>query len=191
MLKKTVYILLLLALGITTYAENPNVRFYWYHVQLEATEGGLIYATGDWRLPMSEDEFGSSVTIKWVVAGTNNRSSCYAWAIPDEGYQFAGWYSQNGTQLLATDTTEARIWATTTVSQTEDGIVSGNDFYELFPSDTVVARFIPVPGPATELPQTISSPTDEQTYDLSGRLIRTSQNGFIYIRGGKKYLRRN
>ena len=83
MFKKTVYILLLLALGITNYAENPNVRFYWYHVQLEATEGGLIYATGDWRLPMSEDEFGSSVTIKWVVAGTNNKSSCYAWAIPD------------------------------------------------------------------------------------------------------------
>ena len=191
-MKKSFYTILLLMLGFTAKAQNPDVRFYWFHVQLEATEGGYIYATGDWRLPLSEDEYGTSVTTKWVIAGTNNTSSCYAWAVPAEGYQFAGWYSHNGTQLLTTDTVEARIWATTTVAQTDNGIVSGNDYYELVPSDTILARFIPLSGPATGTPSTEESRRlDEQTYDVTGRLIRTSPNGQIYIRGGKKYLRRD
>ena len=190
MMKRAIYTIVGLLLLTGLQAQNFVVHFYWFHVQLEASAGGYIYATGDWRLPLSENDFGTSVTTKWVIAGTNNLSSCYAWAIPEEGYEFVGWYSGNGTQLISTDTVEARIWATTNVIQNEDGIVSGNNLYSLTPSDTIRAVFQSINGPSTSLVQTGESVVqDEQTYDVSGRLIRTSQHGQIYIRGGKKYLR--
>ncbi|MBR3647817.1 MAG: hypothetical protein IKN59_05450 [Paludibacteraceae bacterium] len=186
-MKKVLYIFLGLMAWTAVQAVNDSVRFYWHHVQLEAGEGGYIYATGDWRLPQSEDEFGSSVTVKWVIAGTNGQSSCYAWAQPEEGYYFAGWYAQNGTQLLTTDTVEARLRTTTTVAQTEDGIVSGNVLYDLQPSDTIRAVFLSYN--TTAAPVTEASEQSERTYDIMGRIIRTSENGVIHIKGGKKWYR--
>ena len=188
-MKKAIFTILGMLLLTGLQAQNLIVHFYWFHVQLEASAGGYIYATGDWRLPLSEDDFGTSVTTKWVIAGTNNLSSCYAWAIPEEGYEFVGWYAGNGTQLISTDTVEARIWATTNVIQNEDGIVSGNNLYSLTPSDTIRAVFQQINGPATSLSDTKNTTQSEQMYDVSGRLIRTSQHGQIFIRGGKKYLR--
>ena len=186
-MKKAIYTVLCLLAVTAVQAVNDSVRFYWHHVQLEASAGGYIYATGDWRLPQSEDEFGSSVTVKWVIAGTNGQSSCYAWVQPEDGYYFAGWYAQNGTQLLTTDTVEARLRTTTTVAQTEDGIVSGNDLYDLQPSDTIRAVFIPYN--TTAAPAVDALEQSERTYDVLGRLIRTSEHGQIYIKGGKKWYR--
>lgn len=186
-MKKHLLFIILTLCSLQARAVNDSVRFYWHHVQLEAGQGGYIYATGDWRLPLSEDEFGSSVTVKWVIAGTNALSSCYAWAKPEEGYYFAGWYSANGSQLVTTDTVEARLWSTTTVAVTEDGIVSGNNCYSMDPSDTIRAVFLPLNS--TALPKQMRSEVGEQTYDVSGRIIRTSERGQIYIRGGKKRLR--
>ena len=186
-MKKTFLSIILFFICLAVPAENSAVHFYWHHVQLEASAGGYIYATGDWRLPLSDEDFGTSITTKWVIAGTNDTSSCYAWALPEEGYYFAGWYGQNGTQLLTTDTAEARIWSTTTVAVNEDGIVSGNNCYSMDPSDTIRAVFLPLN--ATSLPQATQAEQDEQSFDILGRLIRTSEHGQIYIKGGKKRLR--
>lgn len=185
-MKKILFAIYTLALTTTLWAVNPDIRFYWFHVQFEATEGGSIYVTGDWRLPQGDDDFGSSVTTQWVIAGRDNSSSCYGWAKADEGYLFAGWYGQNGKQLLTTDSVEARIWATTDVAQDEDGIVSGNRFYALIPSDTVRAVFVPI-NP-TALDEQEADDSNEPTYDIMGRIIRTSQNGQIIIRGRRKIL---
>lgn len=187
-MKKLLFAICSLALTTTLWAVNPDVRFYWYHVQFEATQGGSIYVTGDWRLPQSDDDFGSSVTTQWVIAGQNNTSSCYAWAKADEEYYFAGWYGQNGKQLLTTDFVEARIWATTDVAQDEDGIVSGNRYYALTPSDTVRAVFLPINGEPTSLTEQEADDSNEPAYDILGRIIRTSANGQIIIRRGRKIL---
>lgn len=185
-MKKLLFAIYTLVCTTTLWAVNPNVRFYWFHVQFEATEGGSIYVTGDWRLPQSDDDFGSSVTTKWVIAGLNNTGSCYAWAKAEEGYYFAGWYGQNGKQLLTTDTDEARIWATTDVAQDEDGIVSGNRYYALMPSDTVRAVFLS--DSPTSLSNQEADDSNEPTYDILGRIIRTSPNGQIIIRNRRKIL---
>lgn len=187
-MKKTILYIIGSLLFTAAQAQNSLVHFYWYHVQLEASTGGYIYATGEWRLPLGEQDFGTSVTTKWVIAGTNNISSCYAWALPEDGYEFVGWYGNNGLQLLTTDTAEARIWTTTNVLQTEDGIVSGNDFYSLTPSDTIRAVFRPINGTDIPLPESEESIDNQPMFDISGRLIRTSQHGQIYIRGGKKLM---
>lgn len=186
-MKKLLLAIFTLTIGTTLQAVNPNIHFYWFHVQLEAGQGGYIYATGDWRLPLGDEDFGTSVTTKWVFAGTNNISSCYAWAKAEEGYRFAGWYGSNGQQLLTTDSVEARIWATTSVVEEEDGIVSGNDFHALTPSDTIRAVFVPLSGTPTSLSEQTAN-ADEQTYDILGRVIRTSPHGQIIIRGRRKML---
>ena len=185
-MKKLLFAIYTLVFTTTLWAVNPDIRFYWYHVQFEATEGGSIYVTGDWRLPQSDDDFGSSVTTQWVIAGKNDSSSCYAWAKVDEGYLFAGWYGQNGKRLLTTDSVEARIWATTDVAVDEDGIVSGNRYYAFAPSDTVRAVFMPL-NP-TALGEQEVDDSNEPAYDILGRIIRTSQNGQIIIRGRRKIL---
>ena len=92
--------------------------FYWYYVVLTATTGGKIYATGDWRLPLSSEDFGDRIETRWVIAGTENRSSCYAWVRPDEGYHFAGFYDENDQLVSATDQLdEIRLWSTTDSAQ--------------------------------------------------------------------------
>ncbi len=187
-MKKLLLAICTLAFTTTLRAVNPNIHFYWFHVQFEATQGGSIYVTGDWRLPQSDDDFGASVTTKWVIAGLNDTSSCYAWAKAHEGYRFAGWYGLNGQQLLTTDSVEARIWATTEVVEEEDGIVSGNRFYALTPSDTVRAVFLPVNGTPTTLSEQEVADLNEPAYDILGRVIRTSPNGQIIIRGRRKML---
>ena len=67
-----------------------EVLFYWYSILITATQGGKIYATGEFRDPMGEDEYGDRIETRWVIAGTEGRSSCYVWAKPEEGYRFAG-----------------------------------------------------------------------------------------------------
>lgn len=185
-MKKFLFAIYTLVFTTTIEAVNPNIHFYWYHLQFEATQGGSIYVTGDWRLPQSDDDFGSSVTTQWVIAGKNNTSSCYAWSKAQEGYRFAGWYGENGKQLLTSDSVEARIWATTDVAENEDGIVSGNRFYALTPSDTIRAIFLPV-NP-TSLSEQEAEDSNEPAYDILGRVIRTSANGQIIIRGRRKIL---
>ena len=185
-MKKFLFAIYTLVFTTTIEAVNPNIHFYWYHLQFEATQGGSIYVTGDWRLPQSDDDFGSSVTTRWVIAGKNNTSSCYAWAKAQEGYLFAGWYGENGKQLLTSDSVEARIWATTDVAENEDGIVSGNRFYALTPSDTIRAIFLPL-NP-TSLSEQETEDSNEPAYDILGRVIRTSANGQIIIRGRRKIL---
>lgn len=42
--------------------------FYWYYAVLTATPGGKIYATGDWRQPLSDEDFGDRIEVRWVIA---------------------------------------------------------------------------------------------------------------------------
>ncbi|MBE6255603.1 MAG: hypothetical protein E7105_08890 [Prevotella sp.] len=164
--------------------------FYWYYVVLTATTGGKIYATGDWRLPLSSEDFGDRIETRWVIAGTENRSSCYAWVRPDEGYHFAGFYDENDQLVSATDQLdEIRLWSTTDSAQEEDGIVSGINLYPVTPR-----RFTAVFEP--DIPLQITAPKDaakavstaDELFDLSGRKITTPRNGQIIVRNRKKII---
>ncbi len=162
--------------------------FYWYYVLLTATTGGKVYATGDWRLPLSDEDFGDCIETRWVIAGTEGRSSCYAWVKPDEGYHFAGFYDADNQLVSSTDKlSEIRLWSFTDSAQEEDGIVSGNDFYPTVPQ-TLTAVFLP------DIPDAITSPdeaaktvnTMSDAYDLTGRIITTPRRGQIIVRNRKK-----
>ena len=159
--------------------------FYWYYVLLTATTGGKVYATGDWRLPQSDDDYGNQVEARWVIAGTEGRSSCYAWVKPDKGYHFVGIVAETN-QPVSTDESlsEIRLWCTTDSVKQEDGIVSGNDFYPTKPR-VFTAVFEP------DVPNAIISPKEttcstSELYDLSGRRITTSRGGQIVVRNKKK-----
>jgi len=162
--------------------------FYWYYVVLTATTGGKIYATGDWRLPLSNEDFGDRIEARWVIAGTEGLSSCYAWVKPDEGYHFAGFFDEDD-QLVSNDESlnEIRLWTNTDSAQEEDGIVSGNDLYPATPQ-TFTAVFLP------DTPTEITSPqeaakalrSNNDSFDLTGRKIATPRRGQIIVRNRKK-----
>ncbi len=162
--------------------------FYWYYVLLTATTGGKIYATGDWRLPLSDDDFGDRIETRWVIAGTEGLSSCYAWVKPDEGYHFAGFVDADNQLVSDNDTLcEIRLWSRTDSAQEEDGIISGNDLYPTTPQ-TFTAVFLPdVPDQITS-PQEVAKTVDTSSdaYDLNGRRITTPRNGQIIVRNRKK-----
>ena len=165
-----------------------EVLFYWYYVIITATTGGRVYATGDWRLPLSDADFGDRIEAKWVIAGTEGRSSCYAWVKPEEGYHFAGFQDANGQMVTSGDAlNEVRLWTSTESAQQEDGIVSGNDFYPTTPQQ-FTAVFLP------NIPDDISTVThssqlqDKQLFDMQGRSISAPRNGQIIIKNRRKIL---
>lgn len=165
-----------------------NVLFYWYYVIITATTGGRVYATGDWRLPVSDADFGDRIETKWVIAGTEGRSSCYAWVKADEGYHFAGFADENG-QMVTSDSrlAEIRLWATTDSAQEEDGIVSGNDLYPTT-AQHYTAVFLPDDQDGIKEMETgrWQAESDDECFDLQGRKIITPRNGQIIVRNRKK-----
>lgn len=159
--------------------------FYWYNVLLTATTGGTVYATGDWRLPQGDEDFGHQIEARWVIAGTEGRSSCYAWVKPDEGYHFVGFVDENNQPVSTGESlSEIRLWCTTGSVEQEDGIVSGNDFFPTKPQ-TFTAVFEPNVPNAVLSPKVAISSTSE-LYDLSGRKITTPRGGQIVVRNKKK-----
>lgn len=166
---------------------NPDYSFYWHRVAITASEGGSVYATGTWRLPLSEDEYTSEVDVPWVIAGLNNSSSCRAWAKAEEGYRFAGWYS--GEQLLDTTQYEARIWSTTDVQINDDGIVSGANYYPLQPTDTIRAVFVPVNATSINANDNANVNDNDNVngwYDVLGRPAKQDTRGVIISKGKKR-----
>lgn len=161
--------------------------FYWYYVLLTATTGGKVYATGDWRLPLSDDDFGDQVETRWVIAGTEGRSSCYAWVQPEEGYHFVGIVDGNNQPVSTGESlNEIRLWCSTDSAKQEDGIVSGNDFYPATPR-TFTAVFKPdVPNEIASPKAATMSARSMEMYDLSGRKITTPHGGQIVVRNKKK-----
>lgn len=167
-----------------------NILFYWYYVIITATAGGQVYATGDWRLPLSDEDYGDRIETRWVIAGTEGRSSCYVWAKPEEGYRFAGFLNEDGDEIPVTDRTEEiRLWTTTESAQTEDGIVSGNDLYPIAPQK-FTAVFLPDnPNDVTTMRSAAETAgQDDAMYDLSGRKLATPKGGQIIIRNRKKVM---
>ncbi|MBR6141745.1 MAG: hypothetical protein IKQ37_08305 [Bacteroidaceae bacterium] len=168
----------------------PKVLFYWYYVIITATTGGQVYATGDWRLPLSEADYGDRIETKWVIAGTEGRSSCYAWVKADEGFRFAGFADENG-QMVTPDTplAEIRLWATTESAQEEDGIVSGNDLY---PTAALHYTAVFLPDDQDGIDELKSDElkeiNDDACFDLQGRRIITPRNGQIIIRNRRKIM---
>ena len=165
-----------------------NILFYWYYVIITATAGGQVYATGDWRLPLSDEDYGDHIETRWVIAGTEGRSSCYVWAKPDDGYRFAGFLNEDGDEIPVTDKTEEiRLWTTTESAQTEDGIVSGNDLYPIAPQK-FTAVFLPddPSGVVTMRSAAETAEQDDTIYDLSGRKLATPKGGQIIIKNRKK-----
>ena len=165
-----------------------NILFYWYYVIITATAGGQVYATGDWRLPLSDEDYGDRIETRWVIAGTEGRSSCYVWAKPDDGYRFAGFLNEDGDEIPVTvKTEEIRLWTTTESAQTEDGIVSGNDLYPIAPQK-FTAVFLPddPSGVATMRSAAETAEQDDTIYDLSGRKLATPKGGQIIIKNRKK-----
>jgi hypothetical protein len=163
--------------------------FYWYYAVLTATPGGKIYATGDWRLPLSDEDFGDRIEVRWVIAGTEGLSSCYAWVKPDEGYHFAGFMDENE-QMVSADTPldEIRLWCRTDSVKDEDGIVSGNNFYPSKPQ-TLTAVFLPdIQTGVSAHRQNVDKDnlSDNQSFDLAGRRIITPRGGQIIIRNRQK-----
>lgn len=170
---------------------HEGTAFWWHSVELEATTGGHIYATGDWRLPLSEDDYGTNLLVNWVVAGNNGRSSLYAWAEPEEGYEFVGWYDAEN-NLLSSELEEARLFTWSETSAQEDGIVNGTSYYPVQAQAHLTAIFAPIMGTPTPI-ETLSADKNNHSnipYDILGRRIGTSANGQIYIVNGEKYLRR-
>lgn len=168
----------------------PQILFYWYYVVITATTGGRVYATGDWRLPLSDSDFGDRIETRWVIAGTEGRSSCYVWVRPDEGYHFVGFQDANG-QMVTPDTplNEIRLWTTTESAQEEDGIVSGNDLYPTS-AQLFTAVFLPDdPDGIYDVQDANTCWENNDLFDLSGRKIITPRNGQIIIRNRKKQLR--
>ena len=165
--------------------------FYWYYVVLSATTGGRIYATGDWRLPLSSEDYGDRIEARWVAAGTEGCTSCYAWVQPDEGYHFAGFYDENDRQVCSGDElSEIRLWSYTESAQEEDGIVSGNDLYPLTPQK-LTAVFLPDAPSEITTPQAAADAlraSGEEQYDLTGRTIVTPRRGQIVIRNRRKFI---
>ena len=167
-----------------------EVLFYWYSILITATQGGKIYATGEFRDPMGEDEYGDRIETRWVIAGTEGRSSCYVWAKPEEGYRFAGFLNENGDEIPVTDRTEEiRLWTVTESAQEEDGIVSGNDLYPIAPQK-FTAVFLPDdPNDVTTMRSAAETAgQDDAMYDLSGRKLATPKGGQIIIRNRKKVM---
>ena len=167
-----------------------NILFYWYYVVITATVGGQVYATGDWRLPLSDEDYGDRIETRWVIAGTEGRSSCYVWAKPEEGYRFAGFLNEEGEEIPVTDKTEEiRLWTATESAQTEDGIVSGNDLYPIAPQK-FTAVFLPDEpnSVATMRSAAETAGQDDAMYDLSGRKLATPKGGQIIIRNRKKVM---
>lgn len=165
-----------------------EVLFYWYFTIITATTGGKVYATGDWRMPLSDEDYGDQIEVRWVIAGTEGRSSCYVWAKPEEGYHFAGFLNEDGDEIPVTDKTEEiRLWTTTESAQTEDGIVSGNDLYPIAPQK-FTAVFLPddPSGVATMRSAAETAEQDDTIYDLSGRKLATPKGGQIIIKNRKK-----
>ncbi len=149
-----------------------------------------MYATGDWRLPLSDEDYGDRIETRWVIAGTEGRSSCYVWAKPEEGYRFAGFVNENGDEIPVTDKTEEiRLWTVTESAQEEDGIVSGNDLYPIVPQK-FTAVFIPDnPESVTTMRDAFeTAEQDDSMYDLSGRKMATPKGGQIIVRNRKKLL---
>jgi len=166
-----------------------TVLFYWYYVIITATTGGRVYATGDWRLPVSDADFGDRIEARWVIAGTEGHSSCYAWVKADEGYHFAGFRDADG-QMVTPDKPieEIRLWTTTESGQKEDGIVSGNDLYPAS-AQHFTAVFLPddpdgIGSFEGRNPEEVED--DEAMFDLNGRKIITPRNGQIIIRNRRK-----
>lgn len=161
--------------------------FYWYYVLLTATVGGKVYATGDWRLPLSDEDFGDQVEARWVIAGTEGRSSCYAWVQPDEGYHFVGIVDSNNQSVSTGDSlSEIRLWCNTDSVKQEDGIVSGNNFYPTAPH-TFTAVFEPDVPDELASPKVVAKPVRSMVmYDLSGRRITTPHGGQVIVRNKKK-----
>ena len=163
--------------------------FYWYYVLLTATTGGKVYATGDWRLPQSDDDYGNQVEARWVIAGTEARSSCYAWVQPEKGYHFVGFVDENNQPVSTGESlSEIRLWCVTDSAKQEDGIVSGNDFYPTTPQ-----RFTAVFEP--DIPEEIASPkvavapgNSMEMYTLSGRKITTPHRGQVIVRNKRKVM---
>ena len=168
----------------------PKVLFYWYYVIITATTGGQVYATGDWRLPLSEADYGDRIETKWVIAGTEGRSSCYAWVKADEGFRFAGFADENG-QMVTSDTllSEIRLWATTESAHEEDGIISGNDLY---PSAALHYTAVFLPEDQDDINELKSDKlkeiNEDACFDLQGRKIITPRNGQIIIRNRRKVM---
>lgn len=168
------------------------ILFYWFNVLITATLGGSVYATGDWREPLSIEDFGHQVEARWVIAGNNNLSSVYVWPLADAGYHFVGFRDSFGYEVkLAPSTITSpvewgnplRLWVTTNSAQTDDGIVSGADYYPVFPYP-LTAVF--EPDVLTEVSsEALRNDTVTPGYDLSGRVITTSR-GQIVVRGGRK-----
>lgn len=145
-----------------------NILFYWYHIVIIALGGGSVYATGEYRKPMSDSEFNSQTDVRWTIAGQDSLSSCYAWAMADEGYLFEGFYADSlGTQLLSEEAEQARLWAISAVAQQENGIVSGNDFYPVAPTDTIYALFR-----SASQPTALESTPATQTHSTQKQLHR-------------------
>ncbi|MBR0274192.1 MAG: hypothetical protein IJQ59_08935 [Bacteroidaceae bacterium] len=165
--------------------------YYWFYVVLTATTGGKVYATGDWRMPLSSEDFGDRIETRWVIAGTEGRSSCYAWVQPDEGYHFVGFMDENKQMVSDASTlSEIRLWCHTDSVKGEDGIVSGNDFFPTKPQ-TFTALFEPDVQTGISSPRQSAGPDaqlDDESFDLSGRRITTPRGGQIIVRNRRKVL---
>lgn len=167
-----------------------EVLFYWYFTIITATTGGKVYATGDWRMPLSDEDYGDQIEARWVIAGEEARSSCYAWGKADEGYHFAGFFNASNEQVASGEkTNEVRIWTTTESAQQEDGIVSGNDLYPTTPQ-TFTAVFLPDDvNDINSIPEYLrQQQEDDVIYDLAGRKMATPRGGQIIVRNRKKLL---
>lgn len=172
------------------------IFFYWFNILLSATLGGSVYATGDWREPLSIDDFGQEVEARWVIAGNNNISSVYVWPVADEGYHFVGFQDSEGRAVEPAPSTITspvewgnpyRLWVASTVASRDDGIVSGANYYSANPYE-VTAVFAPDATTGVErMGEDTSLP--DSSYDLSGRTITTSR-GQIIIRKGRKQVGR-
>lgn len=169
------------------------ILFYWFNLIVAATLGGSVYATGDWREPLSDDDFGQELEARWVIAGSNNLSSVYVWPKADSGYRFVGFRDQQGNDVDVAPSTitsntgwgdPLRVWLLSNSGQTDDGIVSGANYYDPNPH-TLIAVFEPdglTGAPVVEQDDDASS----DSYDLSGRVITTSRGQIIIRRGHKR-----
>lgn len=166
-------------------SRNSQMLFRWFHAEVVAEEGGRVYATGDFRMPLSDADFAISSTAKWILTNTVGESLFYAWAQPDEGYEFQGWYSESG-RLLSTNAQEAPLWATSSVAEKDNGYVSGANFYPAEPETRVYARFKPTSSATSIADVKPQGNTDSPTYDLSGRRVHGKQPGRIMLQNGRK-----
>lgn len=199
---KTRYTLIVALLLIVqaSWAQGERL-FRWFNVELQATEGGRIYGTGDFQLPKEDEDFRSQQQVQWVLCQPTPQGSLYTWIMPDAGYHFVGWENAEGqpipslpnpfAQPLPGDTSAlplaTRLPVQTDIAATEDGIVSGNNLHSTTPL-RLIARFekdVNTRVTGLSIEEQDARTKSQPAYDLSGRKLRKHGKATLAIEGGR------